>query len=547
LALDVNQIDAAIAIVNRSTPDTTAVSPQLDAAVLEACLAAWQQATKAGQTSTAEQWRQRAVTTVQRIEQTHSPYWAYQAEALLASRIVASPTTSDTAELVRAAESFYRVGKFDEALATYDKAIERARANGRLDEAFAPTMAAAAIEQQQKRYAEAARRLRAIALEQPRHEKAAAAHLSAIYNTAQRLSNAEPSELGEYVAMLDEHLRLWPGGPTADRARLWLGRIRERQRAWPEAVAAYGGIASDGDHTAEAIEGVSRCYKAWLESLKARNEPTTQLATDAATFFENVITGGAGLPTQWTSVQREAALDAARMWLEFTNAGAPRAQRILESALAASGETSSEWREAARCWLALSLVAQGKHTEAAAMLEQFGGDAASALSLLSGLGRAAKDATPETRRQLAELSLRVADRLQSQVATLSPTQRRDVTLSIAHALADLGRTSEATAKLAALAAESPKDADLQEAYADALVETRETASEKLALERYRSIEQNSRPGSERWFRAKYGIVLAHERLGQHDRAVQIIRVTRLLHPDMGSGELRAKFDAISAE
>lgn len=229
LFIDVGDLLTAGLMAANAWRDSGGMSPQLDDAILTAILDVWQEAVRAGKPD-ADGLREQAVTIVRQIEQRHAPYWAYHAEALLASRIVASPTTGDTAELVRAAESFYRLGKLDEALATYDKAIDQARANGRLDETFAPTMAAAAIEQQKKRYADAARRLRSIALEQPRHEKAAAAHLSAIYNTAQCLSSAQPSELDEYVAMLDEHLRLWPGGPTADRARLWLGASASDRR-----------------------------------------------------------------------------------------------------------------------------------------------------------------------------------------------------------------------------------------------------------------------------------------------------------------------------
>jgi tetratricopeptide (TPR) repeat protein len=549
LALDLGQIDTALAIVGKSPESQTEPSPQLDAAALDAYLAAWQKAISTSQASAAKHWQQRAIETVRHIEQAHAPRWAHQAEALLASRIASSPGTSDSGELVRAAESFYRVGKVDESLATYEKAIEQARANGRAGDILAPSLAAAAIEEQRKQYAKAAERLRRVALEDPQNAKAAIAHLQAIYDTAQRLADAVPGDLNEYVAMLDEHLRLWPSGTTADRARIWLGKVRERQHQWAEAVAAYGGVSSDAEQTSEAIEGVTRCYLAWLGELKSRQEPTEQVATDAATFLEYVVTGGTGqTSTQWTPSQRQAALDAARIWLEFTASGAPRAERILQAALSAEGETSSEWRDAARCWLALSLVAQSKHDEAARTLEGLGGgEAAPMLSVLEGLERAAQSATPETRQKLAELSLRVAEGLRKQFATLVPAQRRALGLRTAKALENLGRTREATSMLKALAAEGGDDPAIQEAYADALIETRETASVKSALEAYRAIEQRSRPGSERWFRAKYGMALAHDSLGQHDRAVQIIRVTQLLHPEMGGSAMKAKFEAIEGK
>src|SRR3569623_3779261 len=83
--------------------------------------------------------------------------------------------------------------------------------------------------------------------------------------------------------------------------------------------------------------------------------------------------------------QRQAALDAARIWLEYTT-NVARAQNLLQASLAAEGETSAAWREAALGRSAYALAAQGKHAEAAKYLEQLGGgQLGPTLKLLEGL------------------------------------------------------------------------------------------------------------------------------------------------------------------
>ena len=54
----------------------------------------------------------------------------------------------------------------------------------------------------------------------------------------------------------------------------------------------------------------------------------------------------------------------------------------------------------------------------------------------------------------------------------------------------------------------------------------------------------SKAGSERWFRAKLGLALSHERLGNPQRAAQIVRLTQVLHPELGGPALKAQFDAL---
>ena len=61
------------------------------------------------------------------------------------------------------------------------------------------------------------------------------------------------------------------------------------------------------------------------------------------------------------------------------------------------------------------------------------------------------------------------------------------------------------------------------------------------MTKWREIEKRSRPGTTLWFRAKYSQAVAHERLGNTAQAARIVKITQVLHPDLGGAELKNDF------
>jgi predicted Zn-dependent protease len=66
----------------------------------------------------------------------------------------------------------------------------------------------------------------------------------------------------------------------------------------------------------------------------------------------------------------------------------------------------------------------------------------------------------------------------------------------------------------------------------------------LAIDVYRLRTQQSRPGSPAWFQARYGQALAYYRAGKGQEARRLIDATAILHPELGGGELRSKFERL---
>ena len=88
----------------------------------------------------------------------------------------------------------------------------------------------------------------------------------------------------------------------------------------------------------------------------------------------------------------------------------------------------------------------------------------------------------------------------------------------------------------------PRNGAIQEEYVRLLLARNDRASLEAALAKGRELERNSPPQSARWFRAKYNVALAHYRLGNKQQAAKIITLLRLLHPELGGAEMKARFD-----
>lgn len=545
LLLDLGQLDEALALVDK-TRDAGTTSADLDYACLEAYVAAWRQASEGSQTAEATQWQDRAAALIQEIDEQFGRYWSRRAEMLLAGTVTRAEGTQNLAVLVRAAESFYRSGEFDQSLAAYDRAARQAR-EGSQPQSFDYAYTAAAIEQQRGHYTEAAKRFRAAALGNARNAKAPDAHLLAIYNTALAEKGDERTVTKQqYLDLLTDHLDHWPRSTTVNQVRLWLGGFYEREQRWSEAIEAYKAIATDDRQAAAGVEATARCYEKWLASLVVSSEPIGEIVSNAGDYFERLVTGGrGGLPEDWSTTQRIAATSAATLWLQYGDGEFARADRLLSAALDNASNAPDEWKSAAQSLRVFALAAQGRHDEAARLLDDLSGDAPrQMLVLVEGLQRSATKAAPRVKRELAELQLVAARRVQTRVADLPAEQQREFQLAYVQALDAAGKHSEALAAAKQLAEASPRDGELQEQYARLLVDSDDREPLKSATVKWREISQKTRQGSDRWLRAMYYQALAQQRLGHQDQTVRIVKYTEALMPDLGGAEMKANFQAL---
>ena len=522
----------------------TGVHPQWDFALLEYGLAMWSHAHQAGKRDEASQWERLSAEQVKQIEATHQPYWARRAEALLASRIHIGGGSSDMDLQVRAAQGFYRSGQWSDAIAAYEKAAAMARDLGQQQAAFDLEYLAAGIEHEQNQHVPAAKRLRRLALAMPEHRKAAEAHLLGVFHAGQAVKGGS-LPLEDYENFVREHLKHWPQGATTSHAQVYLGNLLEYRRDWEAAVETFRAIASDDPQFEAAVAGAERAYRGWIASLQSEGKPHDATLRAAAEYFEKAFLGpDAQWPRRWTVAQRAAALAAARMRLHQTPPDFDRASRILSVALQGQPPADKTWLAAATAEQAVALAGLGRFDDAQRLLSSAA--AQQPLRRLEQLERlqslADEDDDPQRRSLVSKLTLTGLDTIQPD--QLPETARPHYRRLLALAKAGSGDVAGAIPLFEQLLVEQPRDAALLEAFAQCLSGSNDPQHLKQALARWREIERNSKAGTPLWFRAKYGLASTYEKMGEPAYAARLIKVTSVLHPELGGSTMKARFEEL---
>lgn len=519
------------------------VSPELDFAHLETYLALWRAAHERGDSSQAENWQTKAVAMVTLIEQAHGPAWGRRSDLLLVHSIGGVRGGADLEVLVRTGDNLYRKGQADQAIATYDKAATVAAAAGQAGQAFQLRYKAALVDQNRQRYGRASERLRALGGDLRAEPKAAEAHLLAAWNAAQETRQNEAA-LSAYEEILNEHLAFWPQGTTSDTARLWLGRLRERQQQWAAAAEAYRGIGRESEQAGEALPAAVRCWENQLNGLRAAKKSTESTALAVAGWLAarvERLVADASLP--WTHQDRFCAEWAARFLVQYASRGGPQAEPLLAAALGGKPPPEPAWRATAQSLLVLALAAQeGKQAEAERVLRQLGGLPPEEIAeVIANLSAFAQSASSAGQREIASLRLAAFEVLGSRQSQLDASVQTRLERWRAESLAVAGRQADAAEAYRILANRDPNDAQLQAAYAGLLLSDDDPKSWTMALDHWRRIAARARPQSELWYQAKFSTALALKQLGQKQEAANRIRYLQAATPAVETTPWGRKF------
>ena len=549
LDLGQDKLSAAQASMKQGRTALGEQSAELDFAHLETVIAAWQAAADEENKVQAAALQQQATAQVQLLEREYGAYWMRRAETLLA-RLVSGTESSDIATLRRAAESFYRGGRIDEALQTYDRAAGIALQEGDTNNAFALLFTAASIQHQRPALQSAMDRFRSLSLKMPENQRASEAHLLAIVNAVELIRSASesdrPGQMELYETLLREHLKQWPQGDSADQVRLWLGKLLESRRDWAGAMTVYRAVRPEYEKYGEAITGAIRTAEANLQAAAATGELDPRLAQEAALFCEQQIVGDTrAWPEKWSPAQLECALAAAKFRLQYTAGGAEPAELVLTAALSMANDAPADWQAEARLLLVSALATQGKQVEAAAQLKQIStGSVKGLLTALANLDKLAADAQPTQRAGLADLELRLTELLSERKGELDEMDMRRLETIRASALVRAGHPLEALQAYEALTKKYPRDGDLHEAHAALLATATDETSRKLALDMWRTVESKTRRGEPRWFRARLAQAKLLYQIGDKAAATKLIKLTSILQPELGGPELKPEFEQL---
>jgi len=579
LLLAADHIEQARAIAKEKTSIADAGSEDLELAKFETALAAWRWAVRKGSAEAAAELGNEVSRGIDRIGSRFGPIAMRRAESLLTSTVPPREADHDPVILEQLAKSFYHQGRAAEAVATYDQLAGALGRRQATDQAFRAAFTAATITRQQQRDQQAMERYRDLALRMPDHPRAAESHLLATFQAAELVRTASPATrpaaVKRYANLLDQQCARWPNSPTCNRARLWLGQLRESQRQWHEAMEAYQQVRPDDTQYARAARGVARCSPRVLAEQAAAGIPTGHLARAAADFLDPCVKGTGGQwPTTWTDFNQFCGLTEAALLVHYDPAGHPRARQILERLLDGPPRPGPAVTAAAYRLLIVTEARQGDFQAATGRLNRL--DAAASAKgpptagnrpdppataerarvppmligwhvLFDDLMRMADTAAGPRREHLAELAIRVAGHVELQTDPLPAEAARQFARRRAEAMLAAGHRHAAIDAVTALAATRPKDGPLHEDLARLLLSSDQPERLRAGLRLASEVERHSRPGGPRWFRARYLQATGFQKLHDDRTALRLIARTRILYPAMGGSTLRGAFEQLRAK
>ena len=544
------QYTDALTMLNHPLDAGKEVEAELDFVELQILLAAAAHAS----TSEAAEWNRRAVHQLEVIESLHDPYWTQRARTVLGGSVASGKDAQESSLLARAAEGLYQAGRTEEAIAAYELAAERAAADKNAALAFDLFRSAAAIEQEQKNYVKASQKFLQLAESYQAEPDAAKVHLLGIFNLAQSLRGSAAGDTQAYRDKLEQHLKDFSKDTfTSNQVRLWLGRLDASEGKWEAAADNFFAIDDDSPAYPGAIAAaVPYCRAQCRAALSlyfsgkdtsaeftAKVTPVVkQIAAAAKTLLNNndpiapsIAAQVAQLQMRYLGDQYESALDLIKRGLEFT------------------GSLDAKDRQTLAKLQIQALAGTGQTDEAENKIETFSGDW---IGLIFGLDqvnsgvRLLSSDRRHSRRKLAALKVVAFHKLQQSSQQIDSKDRLALGLMEANALDLLGKNLEALTILRGLASDYPKDAPVQQRYADLLLQQPDKENLQIALKKYGALVRYSPPQSKRWFLAKYGQAATRLKLGQAAKAAQNVRMLQVLHPELGGTDLRQRFEELLA-
>ncbi len=474
-------------------------------------------------------WRLRAGQQADLVARQYPGYWQRRSEILHARLRGGSEVASELAQLESQAARAFAAKSFKEAVELYQRAAKIAAEKELRDRVFEFRYRAGAILHQQQQYANASTLLRRAANEDFDQSDANKAHLLAIIDEAQLVASGDAGHIDVYLDMLNEHLSKWPEQPTANQVAFWLGQLRERQRKHADALGAYAQVKTDFKDYRRVIDAVRDCHAEIIASvIEPRQRPdTVRRGVTQLNDIAEMLMPHDDVKSRW------ATLNAIDLQLLGTSKTASAERKLLQ--IIADAKTNDDKRAANKgtALLMMSHTAQSRVNAARKLLPELSGiSAADARDLMRRLDRVDQQ---RSQRDLAELQLELFA-LQDEGDIPG-----DIRGLYAKSLTKTGRFDDATNELREQLRANPRSIPLRKEFALAL---QAADKPREALAEWRKLAAGTRPASDEWFQAKYGIAENLLATGDAEKSANVIRVTQALHPSLGGAELKDQFAAL---
>lgn len=521
---------------------------ELQYAGLQALVGLWELADANGAAETAAELLREIETRAEKVEREIGGYWALRCRLLVEQFHETRKFGRELAPLVMQARGHFAAGKLDEAARAFAAAAAHALEHGNTEAALELGYTRAHLQLHAEQYAAAAVNFREISERFPQSPRACEAHLAWAYCLGKLFEQTADDHRGaEYAAALREHLQRYGDSPTAVEAAWLLARSEEAAGRPDAALEHYRKIPADHAHAAEAQPAIARCYERILELLRQQGRPADSWEQSAVVHLGEFAREFPPDPAEWSLPQTETAVRFARILLGRRPADFAAADLWLRRARAAGKSDEKEWQSLRNTAvqlqiLALAMQPQSGLKEALALVTELSAaPPTDLLGVVDGLSSLAEQSDPPVRRHLGEVQLQAALALDRRRAELPADDQSRLDRALAEAYLATDQPRRAAQVFAELVARAPRDHALRRQYSELLMRIGTTEHLQQAETSWRKLEALEQPGSRAWLEARYQLALCTYQLKRYNECRKLLGVTRLLYPDLGGEDLRARF------
>jgi len=551
------QYPDAITRVVQAREDRAEVSDEVRAALVDAYLAVWGVARQKQDAPLAtDLWKQ-----LQTEQKTIEGPWRTYADLRVEQAGDVLKYGETLAGQLRAARLAYQAGELDRSVEEFSKAVGEAMRGGQSEAAIEIASTRASILLKAERYSDAATAFQQIVERFPDLPQAADAGLLGAYALGRQAEREPtPEHRAAYVAALTAHLERYGEHATAAETRWMLALAREQQRSWAEAIRLFGQIPPDSPHGAEAPSRLALAHIARWREARRTGTDLPAIEAEAVEALAQLVGKLPASPRAWSIPQAELGLKLALLELSRREPAEDASDRVLhrisESRDMAVREARRDgtplddgWnrigREMSQLRI-LSLARRERFDEAREILATLTGtSAAELLGVLSGLSELAEGLPAGPQRELGQLQLDTARRLQARRTELDDAARRQLDLCLARAYVATGNLPEAIAIYETLLSGAAKpDKDLIRTVARLLTRHGQPSDLEKARGWWQKLESLERKGTREWLEARLALGESLLAAGQAAECRKLIRVTRLLYPELGGVDLREQFETL---
>lgn len=545
--------DQAAEEVIRYRKQRGSLSGELHVERTRVLIALWRVARAASNDKLAEALLKQLETGVRYAQQEVGGYWAYRCERLLDGIREVGTLGPELAALKQRAEREYGEGDLAVAAKSFGDAAAMASNDGRGELASHLYYNKGSIHVQQKEMGAAADAFLAAHTAAPNGHSSA--HLMWAWCLGQQFQQRATRERRvAYTAALEEHRKLFPDGEGFAEATYLLAALEETRLQNTKAVELFGQIEPRHENRYDdATAGLARCYAKIIQRLRQLRRPELlrQWQDKAVSDLQSRVARVLAEPDAISEPVAEFAVYAADILARGARPDYERASRLLSlantrlSGVESTDRVADLRSRAEQVQLVIATAAGTASAGSPDMKQLSGRSAGELLTLLESLRRTSANNAAAAQKNAA-VRLQIAELANNKRSDLSVSDRQRLDLALVRVSLENAQRDRAVRVARDLAGRAKDFATLAEL--GTLLESLRTKSAvELARRIWKQAEGAAAPGSESWIRARLHITRCTFALGEFEECRKLLRVTRLLYPELGTPGLRAEFEKIETQ